>query len=216
MTAILNLFEVIKMNDFTFEKGNIKTALETYEWDNVWIEHASDTEHERVLYVGDSISCGTRRIATERSGEKIYFDGFGTSKALDNPYFIPALDLFVSQLPKSPEVIIFNNGLHGWHLDDTTDYGVYYDKFLRHLTEKYKKSRIYVLLTTAIIDEVKNPRVKARNKVATELAGKYSLPVIDLYSLVNENTELIWEDGVHPTTELYGMIADKIIGEIKK
>ena len=127
------------MSDFTFEKRNIKTSLETYEWDNVWIEHACDTEHKRVLYIGDSISCGTRRIATERTHEKIYFDGLGTSKALDNPYFIPTIDLFVSQLPKLPDAIIFNNGLHGWHLDDTTDYGVYYEKILRHLTENIKK-----------------------------------------------------------------------------
>ena len=63
------------------------TELETYEWDNVWFEQANQPDAKRVLYIGDSISCGTRHQATIAAGNKIFFDGIGTSKAVDNQYF---------------------------------------------------------------------------------------------------------------------------------
>lgn len=84
------------MSDFTYETENRSNRYETYEWDNIWIEHANETECKRAAYIGDSISVGTRRIATARTNEEILFDGFGTSKALDNPYFKDSIRLFLS------------------------------------------------------------------------------------------------------------------------
>ena len=87
---------------------NNQPQYETYEWDNVWLDHAEDLSRRRVLYIGDSISCGSRHIATGQTCEEILFDGFGTSKALDNPYFkdpslrrpgIPAVSRSVQQRP---------------------------------------------------------------------------------------------------------------------
>ena len=75
------------MTDFTYAFKDRKERLETYEWDNVWWECADDCETPRVLYIGDSISCGTRRFATEATENTILFDGVGTSKAVDNPLF---------------------------------------------------------------------------------------------------------------------------------
>ena len=73
------------MSEFTYENKDTNFELETFEWDNVWLDHITYPTLPRVLYIGDSISCGTRRVATIASGEKLLFDGFGTSKALDNP-----------------------------------------------------------------------------------------------------------------------------------
>ena len=52
---------------YTFQSERNSEKLETYEWDNVWWEQAPDNEKKRVLYIGDSISCGIRHIATELS-----------------------------------------------------------------------------------------------------------------------------------------------------
>ena len=79
------------MSNFTYEFENRRESLEMYEWDNVWWEHADKSDITRVLYVGDSISCATRNAATQSSGNTIYFDGFGTSKAVDNPFFAPSV-----------------------------------------------------------------------------------------------------------------------------
>lgn len=58
---------------------------------------------------------GSRHIATEALNGEILFDGFGTSKALDNPYFQQSLHLFAAQ-EGYRDLVLFNNGLHGWHL----------------------------------------------------------------------------------------------------
>ena len=95
---------------FTYEKDDIAEKLETFEWDNTWIDHPGDSTKKRILYIGDSISCATRYVATCQSDGKMAFDGYGTSKGLDNPYFQDSLKLFASQ-EGYRDVIIFNNGL---------------------------------------------------------------------------------------------------------
>ena len=160
------------MSDFTYEAKDRKEVLETYEWDNVWIEQANNKTADRVLYIGDSISCGTRHVATKKSGEELLFDGFGTSKAVDNLYLCEAIALFIRQLP-GLQVILFNNGLHGFHLSDDTAYAGDYEKIVRFLTESYSATPVYIVLTTDVGDTERSERVKVRNKVAKTVAEKY-------------------------------------------
>ena len=158
------------MDGFTFEFEDRKEKLETWEWDNVMINHTEDTQGKRLLYIGDSISCGTRGVANEKQG--VHFDGFGTSKALDNPYFKPTLSLFARQQGRR-DAVLFNNGLHGWHLDDATEYKEYYEDFVKYLLEEFKGTPIYIVLTTYYSNEKRVNRVVARNEVALEIAKKY-------------------------------------------
>jgi len=58
------------MSDFTYEFKTSALKLETYEWDNVWLEQAPVKDAKRVLYIGDSISCATRRVATAKAETK--------------------------------------------------------------------------------------------------------------------------------------------------
>ena len=203
------------MSDFTYEKEERKETLETYEWDNVWIDHATDLETSRVLYIGDSISCGTRRVATELTNETVLFDGFGTSKALDNPFLKDAISLFAAQLPKL-ETILFNNGLHGFHLEDAEEYAKYYEETVAYLLEKYPHVPLYIVLTTYIRDGARLERVKVRNSAALAVAEKYDLPVIDLYSVTEKNSTLLSDDGIHFKPEGYEVIAKEIISVIKR
>jgi len=202
------------MSDFTYEAKDRKEVLETYEWDNVWIEQANNKTADRALYIGDSISCGTRRVATEMSGETVLFDGFGTSKAVDNPYLCESIALFIRQLPKL-QVILFNNGLHGFHLSDDTAYAGDYEKIVRFLTESYPATPVYIVLTTDVCDSVRSARVKVRNEVAKAVAEKYGLPIIDLYRVSQEHKELLSQDGVHFTAEGYEKLAEEILKTLK-
>lgn len=200
------------MGSFTYEhKDNKKSIYETYEWDNTWIEHANDTDKKRVFYIGDSISCGTRCIATAAAEQKILFDGFGTSKSIDNPYYKDSIALFARQLP-SVDSILFNNGLHGWHLDED-EYEKYYDDMVGFLISHFNK-KPYLLLTTAVRDESRLERVKLRNEAVKRIAEKYSLTVIDLYSVTYENIGDLSSDGVHPTESLYKRIASVILDSL--
>ena len=98
------------MSVFTYQGDNINT-LETYEWDNIWWEHAENNEKERVLIIGDSISCCYRIIVNEMLGGKIYADGLGTSKACDNKQYMDCIKYVVSQESKKPTKILFSLSL---------------------------------------------------------------------------------------------------------
>ena len=203
------------MSQFTYEAVDKKTPLETYEWDNTWIDQTARTDAKRVFYIGDSISVGTRRIATERASGSVLFDGFGTSKAVDNPYFAESVRLFAHQQGERA-VILFNNGLHGWHLEDETAYKQYYEQFLQFLMAEFECTPIVLLLTTAVADEKRNARVVTRNRMVTELAEAYQLPVVDLYAITHQHRDLLSHDGVHLTAEGYKLLAGELVAKVKE
>ncbi len=202
------------MSDYTYQFDKAGNTLETYEWDNVWWEQADRDSAPRVLYIGDSISCATRRLATAAAEDSLLFDGFGTSKAVDNPYFADSIRIFASQ-QRERQIILFNNGLHGWHLDDTSAYKDGYEQMIRFLLREFKDTPLMLLLTTHVASKEQDARVCVRNNVVSELAKKYNLPVIDLYTITNSGDFLI-HDGVHLKPEGYQLLAKTIVNEIHK
>ena len=201
------------MSQFTYEKEDSKTPLETYEWDNVWWEQTKKTDTPRVLYIGDSISCGTRRRATEAARGKLLFDGFGTSKALDNPYFKHTLRLFAKQ-QGSRIAILFNNGLHGFHLQDDSDYKQCYEEMICFLQDEFKDTPLFLVLTTHVANPERDARVVIRNGVVSELAKKYGLPTVDLYAITKAHDDL-FTDGVHLKPEGYDLLAEELVKSVQ-
>lgn len=190
-----------------------RPRYETYEWDNVWIDHAEDLSRRRVLYIGDSISCGSRHIATGQTREEILFDGFGTSKALDNPYFKDAIHLFAIQQTQR-SAVLFNNGLHGFHLDDETEYPKLYEDMVRFLLKEFEGTPLLIVLTTHVADAATDRRVILRNNAAREIAGRYNLPIVDLYAVSAAINELSG-DGVHFTESGYNALAAALSDALK-
>ncbi|MBQ8189783.1 MAG: hypothetical protein IJZ44_08400 [Lachnospiraceae bacterium] len=197
------------MGNLTYQNKDGKNKLENFEWDSTWIDYANDNTHKRVLYIGDSISKTTRDLAEEIMHGEVYFDRFGTSKGIDNPYFKDSISLFAKQLPKV-DVILFNNGLHGWHLSDDDEYAFYYENMIKYLLDSYKNSPLYIVLSTHVKNPERANRVMKRNESAKMIANKYSLPVIDLYSLSKENENFLTSDGVHFLEEGYKIFALEI------
>jgi hypothetical protein len=202
------------MSNSTYEFENKNNELETYEWDNVWWEQTNRNDVARVLYIGDSISLATRNFATIGAKDKILFDGFGTSKAVDNPFLLDSIRIFAKQ-QKYRNAVLFNNGLHGWHLDDDTQYLFYYEKMVKFLIDEFKDTPIFIVLTTSVTDEKIEQRVKRRNEVAVNVANKYGLPIIDLYSISAKFSELHTDDGVHFNDDCSKKFAGQIICDIK-
>ena len=200
------------MSEFTYETSDTSRNLETFEWDNVWWEQTANETSKRILYIGDSISCGTRHCITALSSSEIVCDGFGTSKGIDNPFFIPSLELFMKQQSKC-DVILFNNGLHGWHLSDE-EYENGYRDMLEFLAAKGKP--VYALLTTMLPAEIKRDGIVCeRNKIASSVADKLGIPVIDLYSVTKEHTEYYSADNVHLVEDGYKLLARRILDAIE-
>ena len=111
-------------------------------------------------------------------------------------------------------MILFNNGLHGFHLEDESEYAEHYEKMVKFLLEEYTNVPLYLLLTTYVRNEERLERVKIRNQAVLKIADKYNLPVIDLYAATEKNKELLLDDGVHFTPEGYEMIAKEILSAV--
>lgn len=123
--------------------------------------------------------------------------------------------MFAAQQPKR-DAVIFNNGLHGWHLEDESEYAAFYEEAVRFLKKEYAPTPIFLVLTTAVADEERLARVQSRNRVALALAEKHGLFVIDLYTVSAENTDVRSADGVHYWTAGYEKFADCILASLKE
>lgn len=199
--------------DFTYEQENRSNHLETYEWERIWIEHA-DKQVRRLFYIGDSISCNIRQLVTAKAGGELYVDGIGTSKAVDNPFFKDLTRIVALQQGKR-EAVLFNNGLHGWHLEDETEYARFYEDYVVFLKKEFADAPLFIVLTTFVSNEERCKRVQVRNRVACEIAAKYDLPVIDLYTPSAEIAHLL-RDGVHFQAEGNDVLAEYLLKEIRK
>lgn len=185
-----------------------ETPLETYEWDQIWWEHTEDSLTPRVLYIGDSISCGTRPAACKAAKGKLLFDAFSTSKAVDNRYFRSSLISFTNQQPHT-DMIVINNGLHGVHLNDE-QYMFYYRDMLRFLSCNFPHIPLAIILTTYCEDENLSKYVIPRNECAMKLAKEMDIPVIDLYSVSFENKALLDSGKVHFTQKGYELLGEHL------
>lgn len=197
------------MSKFTYEQETTGAPLERFEWDNVWWEHTENKDAKRVVYIGDSISCGTRHAATRVSGDTVLFDGFGTSKALDNPFYKEALSTFLRQEGKY-DAVLFNNGLHGWHLSDE-QYEAGYRGMIAFLRERTDKPLFLVLTTDTPANPTRAEIVLHRNAIVRKLSAELSLPLIDLYETAIENGALHAPDNVHFTEEGYEKLGAVIL-----
>lgn len=185
-------------------------TLEAYEWDSTWTEKTGDKATKRILYIGDSISCGTRPLLNSLSRGRLLFDGFGTSRGLDNPFFFKLLSVFAADKPR-PNAVLFNNGLHERHLK-AAEYARLYSDFLSSLEAEFSGARIIPILTTFVTNpEYNNAMVTERNDVVRKIAAEKKLDAIDLYSVSEANREMLTDDGVHFTEAGYKKLAEAII-----
>ena len=197
------------MSDFTYQNQDSSVPLERYEWDRTWLERTENISSPRVLYVGDSISWGIRPEAQKILGSEILIDALATSKALDNPWFLPTLDLLLRQ-GRAPGMILVNNGLHGWHLEDEREYADLLKGFLLEL--KKRIPRCILLLTTGVEDLARNQRVILRNQAARAVAAALECPVVDLYTPAISCRHT---DGVHFDVAGYRALAQVLVTELR-
>lgn len=201
------------MSDFTYESKASGERRENYEWTRVWLDSARDEKTERVLYIGDSISAGILRIATRLAEGRLLFDGVASSKALDDPLLLDYARLFAKE-EGYRSYVIFNNGLHGWHLDDESEYPALFETAVKRLLLDFPEAKLLIANTTSPENAERAARVEKRNEAAQRIARQYSLPVIDLHRVSVENPSLLSGDGVHFTEEGYVALAQEILSVI--
>lgn len=186
---------------------NGAAVLEIFEWDQTWIEHTEDLTAPRALYIGDSISIPTRVKLNGVFGETLRVDGFASSKAADHPYLIESVRLFTLQQAAPYRAVLFNNGLHGWHLDDAEAYPRHYERVITALREIFPAATLLPLLTTPVSDPARDARVRRRNEAVNGIAAKFGLRTVDLYHSDPALPSYLSADGVHFTDEGYRILA---------
>ena len=187
------------------ENGTV--TLETYEWDQTWIENTEDLVSPRVLYIGDSISIPTRVKLNGTFGGKLRVDGFASSKAADHPFFTESVRLFAAQQAAPYRAVLFNNGLHGWHLDDADAYPRHYERMVTELRALFPQAAFLLLTTTPAADPDRDARVRCRNAAAVKIAEAHGLQTVDLYHADPAPASYLSADGVHFTDEGYRILA---------
>lgn len=183
------------------------SKLEKYEWESLWWEEPENKVKNHILYIGDSISKGTTE-RLNRIDENLAVDNFATSKAVDNPAFEKSLAVFAAQNPDYTTVL-FNNGLHGYHLS-SEEYAQHYEKLLLVVRELFADTKLFVLTSTYTADG-KQEIVEKRNAKVKAIAEKHNLPIIDLYKTSYKKDDLICEDKVHFTDNGYVTLAKAIL-----
>ena len=201
------------MSELTYQAENT-TGLEYIEWDWPWIENAPDKESDRILLIGDSITVGYREVMPKVVNGRYFVDGIATSKGVDNPSFTALIDYVMPQLG-NVKVIIFNNGLHGWHLS-ADDYEMHYTTIIKYILDNYGDKKLVISTSTPGRDKsdlnkfAENyPELLERNRRAKKIAEMFNLPVFDIYSLVCDRPNLYSPDGVHLNKEGYELISQK-------
>lgn len=167
-----------------------KNIREGYEWSDFFWRNEEDTSKPRVLFIGNSI---VRQfyddICPILEKEGFNCDRYSSSRSIVDPALYRETKIAMAKYDH--DVIYFNNGLHGWHLN-VDQYGKGLRKYVKFLKSQKAKNAILVFALTTPYPSNKpgekmaprNLEVLNRNGIARKIMKEYDIPVIDLYGLV--------------------------------
>lgn len=187
---------------------------EYIEWTNSWIEGGDKKDLPRVLLLGDSIVSANRDSVQNELVDKFYIDKMATSRSLDQNFYWKQLDLFLSDTQAQYDIILFNFGLHGFHIP-TEEYGYLLNILANRLKET--NAKLCYMLTTPIVNFDNNPELEIhkglvleRNEIAIKVMANQNIEVFDQYTPVLGKMEIrIPNDYYH-----YNEKGQKLQGEI--
>ncbi|MBP3361818.1 MAG: SGNH/GDSL hydrolase family protein [Clostridia bacterium] len=208
----------MRENDtYQLESNN---KLENIEWDDIWRQNAPDNEKPRVLLIGDSISRSYRGSLNEILSGEVYADQLSTSKSVADKGFIGMLDYMKAQNDRY-EIIVFNNGLHGFYLN-IKEYEENYRNIILYLKKIFPDSTFILALSTPVrskdnLDEFDdiNSVVVERNEAVKKIAEDNGIDYIDYYTLFDKNGDMYTGDGIHVIDRGQKLLAEKCAEMIK-
>lgn len=192
---------------------------EPIEWSQFYWYATDRPELPRVLLIGDSIVCGSREQVGQRLDGKATVAMMATSKIVGDPGFLLELELAFSDY--LPQLVVFNNGLHGRNYADD----FYRDGLLvaiERIRAKCPHAKLAWRSSTPVTvdgdpttpDPVVNPLVERRNRIAAEVMAAHGIPVLDLYPILLNHPEYRLNDGYHYLPVGYDCIADFLAPKI--
>ncbi len=177
------------------------TVVREYiEWSNLRWNNAVTPDMPRILFIGDSIVYGLCEELFARLEKEYAVDILATSKCVSGEDFRFELDYMLSR--NDYEAIVFNNGLHGWDIDEDT-YLVHLEATMKHLKKQAplliwrNSTPIRTIGDLDTFEAERNPRVQLRNAGAETIARQLEIPVCDLYTPMAEHPEWFEADAIH-------------------
>lgn len=191
---------------------------EQKEWVRCWCDETNESDLPRVLLIGDSITNGYQEKVRALLNGVCYVDFLATSYAIDMPIYHKFVTTFVAD--SNYDLIHFNNGLHGIHIEKRT-----YKSRVKKLLAKIAGDKRILLATTTIVYQGKTKRkdgawmkrVRERNEAIRELSAELGYEIDDLHKVSTEIPfEKRYPDGTHYLAEGYEIFAQAVAECIKK
>jgi hypothetical protein len=185
----------------TVERTEIR---ENIEWTNMRWNDAPDNCKARILLIGDSIVVGHERMLHEIIKDEYCIDSFATAKCVSDVDYMKELDYMLAS--KDYDLVIFNNGLHGFDIEDEA----YEENLEEVLIDLNKRVKNLAWRTSTPIrnkedlnqfEAEKTPRVIRRNAFAAKVTQELNIPVLDLYTPMAENVDYFSPDAIHYNEE---------------
>ena len=201
-----------------------KNIREGYEWSDFFWRNEDDAKKPRVLFIGNSIvKQYYKDICSRLEKEGFNCDRYSSSRSIIDPALYRETKIAMEKYDHA--VIYFNNGLHGWHLDEE-QYGKGLRKYLKFLKSKKSKNTILVFALTTpwpsdkpgVKMAPRNQEVLNRNSMARLIMKENNIPVIDLYGLVEPELEKysLSKGDVHYNEKGIELMSDYISKEVIK
>ncbi|OGV32268.1 MAG: hypothetical protein A2020_14725 [Lentisphaerae bacterium GWF2_45_14] len=195
---------------------------ESTEWCQFYWYETSRSDLPRVLLIGDSIIVGSAPEVASILKGRVNIGFYSTSKIVGDPAIYRELALALGEY--EPDIIYFNNGLHGRDCDiDFYRDGL--EQFVDYLQLASKAKFVWRNSTPITVKDKPedldmrpdgNPLVIERNNVAAKIMEKYGVPVDDVYSLLVSHSEYSSGDGFHYNQTGWKFIAGHIADTIRK
>jgi len=187
---------------------------EPTEWMTSYWYNASDNKLPRVLLIGDSICNGYQPFVRDELAGTAYVSFFATSKCATDPTYLKALAFMLDEYDY--KVIHFNNGLHSLN----TDRGAWtagLSAALNLIREKGKGAKVIWATSTPLKDPALTDKAKELNLIADGVMKSNSIPVDDLFSLMNPlDRNAFWVDTYHCNEKGRKMEAKQVADSIRQ
>lgn len=193
---------------------------ENIEWLDIWMPKTNEEGLPRVLLIGNSITRQYYPEVEKQLEGKAFVARLSTSKSLGDPGLLQEIALALGY--HQFDVVHFNNGMHGWEYSEE-EYETAFPDLLQTIRRGAPNAKLIWANTTPIrtgekMDQfdLRNERVKERNRIVCEYLKDKHVQINDLYSVAMNNTAFYGgKDGVHLQPIGVKMLANQVADQIK-
>jgi len=161
-----------------FQPKESHRQRENIEWTRYYSYNTPDRESPRILLIGDSICNNYHGSVRNLLADCANISYWASSRCVTDPDYFRELDFYLDAAPY--QMICFNNGLHCL-TTDRAEWQEAYEAAIRFIRAKLPQTRLSLVLCTAMGDR-RNEIVQEINALTAQIAEKYQLPLVDLYT----------------------------------